>query len=186
MSGDMTRTERSDLQVLVKRRAKASCADVDMLAAQRRAEVEASLSKIWSAEDEGWADYLARAQAEVEALNARIKQECDERGIPKEMQPYSGFYFEERGSNSSPSRRVELRKKAYATIEASAKAAKAAIGHNELDVLGELIAGGLESEAARTFLRTMPTAGELMPSATEAMKSLTADLGSTREIKNVD
>ena len=50
-------------------------------------------------------------------------------------------------------------------IDADAKAAKVAIERSSVEIQTELVAGGLESEAARTFLASMPTAEALMAAA---------------------
>jgi hypothetical protein len=73
-----------------------------------------------------------------------------------------------RGENYSAARRAELRKVAKTRIVAEIKAAKTTIERSSVEVQTELIAGGLESEEAKAFLESMPTAEALMPSLSMA------------------
>lgn len=70
-----------------------------------------------------------------------------------------------RGENASALRRGELRAVAKTRIDADARAAKVAIERSSVEMQTELVAGGLESEAARAFLPSMPTTEALMAAA---------------------
>jgi hypothetical protein len=87
-------------------------------------------------------------------------------GIRPQFRPQLVLQWYGRGENASRDRRAELRKAAQTRIAALGKEAKTAIDARTAEVLTELIAGGLESEAARAFLATIPTAEDLMPRLT--------------------
>jgi hypothetical protein len=74
-----------------------------------------------------------------------------------------GWY--ERGENASARRRAELRTVAKTRIDAMAKAAKVEVERQSIGVQSRLVASGLSSDEARTFLATMPTAEALVGAA---------------------
>ncbi len=57
---------------------------------------------------------------------------------------------------------------AQTRVAADVKAAKAEIERRSLAIQTELLAGGLESAAARRFLDSMPMAADLMPQLSAA------------------
>ena len=118
----MTRRERQDLSEIVKRRGRVTKASLETLAADREAEVERQLSAIHRADEDQWKAITTEAQRLVGEAAAQIARICDERGIPKEFRPRLHLNWWERGDNASASRRAELRKLAFARIDADRKA----------------------------------------------------------------
>jgi hypothetical protein len=160
---NMTKGERDELAKIARQQARVAKAQVEAVKAELAADVEAKLSAEFSAQDEMFRDANKIAdQAEREA-NAAIAQRCDEAGIPEEFRPRRQTYWVPRGGNLDPSRRAELRKLASARLDHIAKSAKLKIEAQAADVLTNIYAGGLTSDAARAFLNTMPDPRSLMP-----------------------
>lgn len=65
--------------------------------------------------------------------------------------------------NGSASRRAELRRVLDTRVTALEKQAITEIERRSLQIQTELMAGGLDSDEARVFLESMPTAESLMP-----------------------
>ena len=84
-------------------------------------------------------------------------------GIPKKLAPSLSFGWRGYGQNATKEARVDLRREAKARIVAMEAAAKTEIERISVNAQTELIADGLTSEAAQTFLQQMPSAETLMP-----------------------
>jgi len=163
-----TRAERDDLQKVARMRAKIAKADVAVREAELLADAEEKLSAVFSAHDAAWREAQKIADEAIAAMNRRVAEVCDARGVPRSFRPSAGLYWSNRGENGTAARRAELRKRAQTRIAASGKAAKLAIERAEAQVLTEIIAGGLTSDAAREFLESIPTPEQLMPPLTVA------------------
>ena len=159
----MSKQEREELSKLVRRREKLAKADVDRVAAERRAEFEARLAKRYDAYDARWRDATQRMTEAMEQLNEQITEQLIAEGQPREFCPKFNSLWFARGENSTAGRRVELRAVATSHINALAKQAKVEIERQSVDFQTELVASGLRSEEARAFLAQMPTAEELLP-----------------------
>jgi len=163
MSEEMTRREREDLAKLVRRRERLAKATTVARAAELRADFEEQLATEYDPLDAMWREAYEDAERRVQELNAQIAERCQEAGIPARFAPSAHMGWLSRGENYSAKRRTELRKVAETRIAASEKAAKAEIERRSVDVQTALIAGGLESDEARTFLESIPSAAGLMP-----------------------
>lgn len=159
----MSRRDREELSKLTRRREKVAKSDARERAARIRADGEAQLATIFKADDFRWAEAVKVAERQVEEANAVIDRHCDDAGIPENFRPYIGSYFSGRGDNASLRRRAELRRVLETRVAALEKEAFTEIERRSLDIQTELMAGGLDSETARTFLSSMPTADALMP-----------------------
>lgn len=159
----MTRREREDLAALVRRREKVSKTGVKERTSQLTAQVEAQLAAIYPEDDPRWKDITAEAQRAAQAADAAVAEKCRALGIPEQFRPGLSLFWHGRGENAMGSRRAELRQLAKRRIDALEKSAYAAIEARSVEVQTQLLAGGLESDAARAFLETMPTAEALMP-----------------------
>lgn len=179
--GDMTKGERSELASVVKRNERVAKTAVAQREAELRADVEAQLSAVFEAGDEAWAHVTSEAERVVRQADAEVARICRERGVRPEFRPQLHLAWYSRGVNAEASRRAELRKLAYARIEAAGRAAKTAIEVRATEVLTALVAGGLESDQAREFLASIPTAEALMPPiSTDELKALEASLPTSR------
>lgn len=159
----MTRAERDDLAKVARLRAKVARTAVGQREAELLADVEEQLAAEYAITDEAWAELTKGAAEAVAEADRQVAELCRQRGIPEDFRPGLSLGWYGRGKNAIPGRRAELRKVAQTWIAAAAKGAKAAIEAREAEVLTELLAGGLTSDAARSFLESIPSAVALMP-----------------------
>lgn len=167
-STPMTKGERNELAKVARLRARVAGANVAQRQAELLAEIEEQLSAEYRFDDAAWADVTTEANRAIAEADAAVSQRCRDLGIPDRFRPSLTIGWYSRGENAAAARRTELRALAKARVEADAKAAKLVIANREADVLTEIIAGGLETDAARRFLDSIPTAHELMPAFTLA------------------
>jgi hypothetical protein len=162
-NGEMTKTERQDLAKLVRQREKLAKAAAGQRAVELQADFERQMAAQFERDDAAWKEYVEAAEATARQADAEIARIAAERGIPKQFRPSFGTYWRTRGENACKERRDELRKLAKAHIAALQKQAALAIEAESVDIQTRLVAGGLQSDAARAFLEAMPTAEQLMP-----------------------
>ena len=160
----MTRSEREELAKIIRLRAKVTKAGIETAAADLRADVERQLSQIHKADADQWKDITAEADRFVHDADAAIARICDEHGIPSDFRPYLHLSWIGRGENASAARRAELRKVAYARIDADRKAGYQLVDARAADALTALASGALTSVEAKAFLESLPTVDALMPS----------------------
>ena len=101
-------------------------------------------------------------------IDSDLEARCLARGIRPEFRPRIQMAWMSRGANGSSERRAELRKTAQARIAHLEATAKRQIEAASIEAQTILVSGGLQSDEARTFLASMPTADELMPPLTLA------------------
>lgn len=160
----MTKAERHDLTQLIKKRERVMKSQAQERSAALLAEFDAQSAKIHSYDDDAvWAEATRAAEVAIAEANTKVAERCRELGIPVEFAPRLGFYWEGRGHNAAASRRQELRQAAKSRIEAIEKEAATKIERMSLEAQTQVIARGLESDAAKTFLNTMPSLDALMP-----------------------
>ncbi len=110
--------------------------------------------------------WKAAVEAAIEAAkkaNEEVAAEADKLGIPKEFQPKLHFTWARRGENEYNERRTELRRLAKAEIDALEKVARVQIESQSVQAQTEIIAHGLNSEAAIAFLNKLPAIESMMP-----------------------
>lgn len=160
----MTRGERQELGQLIRKREKVMRAQAKERSAALLADFDASMAKIYHYdEDPVWKKIHDEAEAAVAAAQSEIEDRCVGLGIPKEFAPGLSFHWHGRGHNAVQSRRSELRRAAKSRVEALETEALAKIERLSLEAQTEVIANGLESDAAKDFLNTMPQLDALMP-----------------------
>jgi len=160
----MTRRDRDDLDKLARMREKVAKNRVEHRKAELMADFEQQLASIYAFNDDAvWKEAKETAQRAVELAARRIADRCRELGIPKTFQPTVGIGWSGRGENATVQRRAELRAVARTRLDAMAKEATASIAAASLEIRTEILAGGLETEAARAFVESMPTPEALMP-----------------------
>lgn len=176
--GEISKAERAELASVIKRNEKVAKAAVETREAELAADVEAQLSAIYDLNDDAWAEVTAEADRLVRQADAEIARICRERGVRSEFRPGLKLFWHGRGVNADKERRGELRKLAYARIEAAGRRARTQIEVKATELLTKLAATGLDSEQGRAFLAQIPTVGELMPPITTTeLKALEAQLG---------
>ena len=165
----MTRGDRQELAKLARLRERVAKADASRRAAELKADFEQQIAAIYSFDDDDvWRASRAAVSEETDRANAAITQRCRELGIPDEFAPSVASGWISRGQNAAKGRRDELRRVAYTRIDQLEKDAKHEIARRSLEVQTELVAAGLTTTDARTFLETMPTAEQLMPPVSAA------------------
>src|SRR5436189_347705 len=110
MSEKMTKTERSELGQLIRKRERVLKSQATERAALMLANFDAQSARIYSFDDdEVWEKATQEAQKIVAESNAKIKTRCRELGIPSEFAPSLDLEWYDRGQNAVASRRTELR-----------------------------------------------------------------------------
>lgn len=160
----MTKGERDQLLQLVKKREKVMKTKAEERSLALLAQFDAESATIHHYDDDAvWAEAVEKAKAVIEEAQVTIAARCKELGIPTEFAPGLVINWHGRGHNEVASRRTELRRAAKSKIEAVQKEAVAKIEEMSLEAQTAIIRHGLESEAAKSFLETMPTLEQLMP-----------------------
>ncbi len=159
----MSKTERHELARVVRLRAKVAKDGVGQLEAEQLAGVEDQLSATYRFDQDVWAEITRGAEGAVKVADDQIARICRDLGVPERFRPSLHLQWYQRGENALSERRAELRKVAQARIAGAGKKAKQTIDAKAAGLLTDLIAGGLESEEARAFLDSIPTAAALMP-----------------------
>ena len=160
----MTRGERTELGSLIRKREKVMKSQAQERSAALMAEFDAQSAKMYHFDDDAvWAKAEQEAKAAVEAANRSIFERCRELGIPEEFAPSVAFNWYSRGHNMAAERRQELRRAAKSKVEALEKEAVTKIERLSYEAQSEIISSGLESDAAKLFLTSMPSMDALMP-----------------------
>lgn len=164
MSDRMTKGERDDLVRLVKQREKVAKTAAEQRSAAMLAEFEQQISALHDFNtNEVW---KAATDAAVEAAreaNEKVEAEAERLGIPAEFRPSIKFMWDRRGQAEYGERRTELRRVAKAEIDAIEKVARVQIEASSVRAQTEIIANGLNSEAALNFLNSLPAIESMMP-----------------------
>ena len=161
----MTKGERDQLLSLIRKREKVMRAKAQERSALLLAEFDAQSAKIHHWDDDAvWAKVHQQATLAVENARVTIAARCAEMGIPAEFAPDLKIYWSGRGHNAVMERRTELRRAAKSRIEAIETEALSKIEQLSLEAQTQIIAHGLESDAAKMFLDQMPALETLMPS----------------------
>lgn len=160
----MTKGERVELGLLIRKRERVMKSIAVERSAAMLADFEKQCAAIYSFDqDEVWKDAFERAKKITDEAESVIAERCKELGIPKEFAPSVSLHWYGRGENAVAARRAELRKVAKAQIARIEKEAITKIERMSLEAQTEVIAHGLESEAALGFLERMPDIAVLMP-----------------------
>jgi hypothetical protein len=160
----MTKGEREDLQRLIRRREQVLKSAAGQRSAELLADFEQQLASVYHYDqDQVWAQaYRVVGEAAREAAGT-IAQRCEELGIPSQFAPSLELYWHGRGQNAVQARRNELIRVAKSRIAAEEKKACVMIEMQSVELQSQVIANGLTSDAARSFLDNMPAVETLMP-----------------------
>lgn len=164
MMGTLSKSERTDLVSLIRKREKVQRAAASQRAAELNADLERQLATIYRFDDDKiWKAAYAAADLEVAKAQEVIAERAAELGIPREFAPGIGIGWHGRGENAVASRRAELRRVGQSKIEAMEKTARAEIERIGLQAQTEVLAFGMDSDLAKEFLTKVTTVEELMP-----------------------
>jgi len=160
----MTKGERQELGQLIRKRERVMKMQAQERSAALLAEFDAQSAKIYHYdEDPVWQRVQREAASAIETAKVEIASRCQELGIPPEFAPDINIYWNGRGHNAVAERRAELRRAAKSRIAAIEADAIHKIEMLSLQAQTQIVANGLESEAAKQFLNAMPALDQLMP-----------------------
>jgi hypothetical protein len=164
MTGKMTKAERDDLVRLVKQREKVAKSAAEQRSAMMLADFERKISEIHAFDrNDVWQAAMQAGIDEAQKVNAAIAAEAAKLGIPPEFRPSVQLHWASRGENEYRQRRAELRRVAETEILAMEKTARVQIEARSIEAQTEIIANGLDSEAAIAFLEKLPPIETMMP-----------------------
>jgi hypothetical protein len=167
MTGAMTKADRDNLIRVARLNTKVALAALKQRSADLQADLERKLAAHYSYnQDEIWAAAAKAAKRAVAEADERVKERCRELGIPDAFRPGITFGWYGRGETAVRSRREELRKIGLAEIDAMERRGRTEIERRSAEIQTRLVAGSLESDEARAFLESIPSADQLMPPIT--------------------
>lgn len=158
----MTRTERSDLIQLARRRARVAKADAKTRAAELTAQVEEQLAAQFAYDDKRWSDARRRMEDAIRELNESIHAQLEAEGLPKRFHPSAQMMWLSRGETGDRDRRGELRRLAHTRIESELQHALADIDRAVVRVETDLLAVSTGQEAQQ-YLLGLPQPEALLP-----------------------
>lgn len=160
----MNKGERDDLVRLVKQRERVAKTSAEQRSAAMLADFERQISDLHPFDsNEVWSAATAAVLEAAKEANAQIAAEAEKLGIPKEFRPSVNFSWNRRGAAEFAERRAELRRVAKAEIETIEKTARVQIEAASVRAQTEIIANGLTSDAALSFLNSLPQIESMMP-----------------------
>jgi len=160
----MTQRERDDLIRLLKQRERVAKTAAEQRSAAMLADFERQISAVHDFNrDEVWKAAVDAAIEAAKKANIEVEAEAERLGIPAEFRPKLSYSWQRRGENEYSQRRAELRKLAQAEIAAIEKTAMVQIEQASVQAQTEVYSHGLESEAARAFLESLPPIESMMP-----------------------
>src|SRR5262245_65559925 len=114
----MTKSEREDLQRLIRQRERVLKSAAKHRTAELLADFENQMGSEFSFDDDAiWQEAMRDAEHEVVRAKQRIAARCRELGIPDRFAPNVGIHWHARGyENSVAKRRDELRRMAKVKI----------------------------------------------------------------------
>jgi hypothetical protein len=165
MTAAMNKTEREDLQRLVRQHEKVMKSAARQRSSELLADFENQMGQEYSFDqDETWAQAAAAAQHLVKQCQDQVAARCRELGIPERFAPGLTVDWRHRGyENLIEKRRSELRRMAQTRIAAIEQKAITEIEISSLKAQEALAVAGLSSSAAKTFIENLPTIETLMP-----------------------
>lgn len=171
MADEMTKKDRDQLIQVAKMRARVAKGSIDQRELALKGQIEDELQQLFETESEVAERAMQRAQAVARTAQTELDEWLDEHEIPTRMRPRIGVADPSKGfgDETIASRRAALRHLANARVKALAAHAKVELDRSCADTVTALIAGGLDSDAARQMLEQMPTIDQLMlaPSVAE-------------------
>jgi hypothetical protein len=161
----MTKSERDDLQRLVRQREKVLKSAAKQRSSELLADFENQMGSEYAFDDDAvWAKATEAAEREVAKAQIKVEARCRELGIPKQFAPGLSLDWHSRGyGNTVANRRVELRRMAQTRIDAIQQKAVTEIELSCLKAQEQIAVAGLSSEAAKELFGQLPAIETLMP-----------------------
>jgi hypothetical protein len=152
----ISNTEVTRLSRLGREQERVALAQVEQEAKDQKARFHEDLKRRFSfLEHEEWRIPMAEAEAAIAPLAAQVDAHCERLGIPIYARPRLSARWSLGGLEVARNEVAELRRLAYARIEADLTAAKAAIKARLSGYMVAVLSDGLSSEA-RTLLAQLP------------------------------
>jgi len=161
----MTKSEREDLQRLIRQRERVLKSAAKQRSAELLADFENQMGQEYSFDQDAvWEKATEAAKREVDKAQKLVAARCRELGIPSQFAPALTLNWRHRGyDNLVDRRRAELRRMAETQIEAIERKAITQIELSCLEAQEKVAVAGLTSKAARLFIDKMPSVQTLMP-----------------------
>lgn len=160
--------ERVELRGLIKQQFKVLAAEVQHREAELIADIDAELSTRYATEDREWADaeflILEAAREANRKANDVMRGLLGDQWLTGADRVLIGVETYRLRNARSSSDKAADRAQAVRKVNVQVKRAQVALARQEVDLLTKLAAEGLESAEAREFLKSIPTAAELVPS----------------------
>jgi len=165
MTKAMSRAEIEDLQRLVRQREKVLKSAAKQRSAELLADFENQMGQEYSFDqDETWDAAYKAADREVAKAQAQVAARCRELGIPGRFAPEVDVHWRVRGyDNLITKRKDELRRMATTRIDAIERQAITQIELQCLAAQEKLATASVTSEAAGSFIASLPGIDTLMP-----------------------
>jgi len=165
MTSSMTKSEREDLQRLIRQREKVLKSATKQRSAELIADFENQMGQEYRFDqDEVWEQAVKAIEPVVRKAKAQIAARCKELGIPERFAPDVDLTWHHRGyGNALKARREELRRMAQTQVEAIEAKAITEIELSCLKAQEQIALAGLTSDAARQFIDALPSIDVLMP-----------------------
>src|SRR5262245_12243097 len=154
----MSRSEREDLQRLVRQREKVLKSAAKLRSAELLADFENQMGQEYAFDQDAvWEKAEKIAEAAVIKAEKQVAARCRELGIPEQCSPSLELRWHARGyGNTLEKRRAELRRMAQTQVEALERKAFVDIEQSCLNAQTQLAISGLTSDAARQFIEQVP------------------------------
>jgi hypothetical protein len=165
-SNSMTKGERTEIDRLMRDRARVAKNEIESHAVRVLANIEAQLAAVYPENHTAWADLTEHTRQLLADADTQLAERCRQLGIPERFRPSIDFHWHGRGENALKDRRAELRRVAQTELAARVKAAKNEVDRRTVDLRTQLAAGMLESPQAKDFLNAMPSVDDLIPPIT--------------------
>lgn len=160
----ITKGERTELRSIVRQQFKVLRAEVLQREAEMLAEVENEISDKYSEQDQGWTALMHEVHEATMEANPRINDALYKAGY--QVKGGSERMWVMTPTIKQPTKdRQALRYHATTRIRAQVKGALLRLDREEADLLRNLAVGASESDEARAFLSSIPSAAELVPAA---------------------
>jgi hypothetical protein len=161
----MIRSEREDLQRLIRQREKVLKSAAQQRSAELLADFENQMGQEYAFDqDEVWKKAVETVKPLVAKAQAQITNRCRELGIPDRFAPSVTLAWHARGyGNVLERQKGELRTMAKTRIAAVEAKARTEIELSCLQAQEKIALAGLTSDAARLFIEKLPGIETLMP-----------------------
>lgn len=165
MTEKMTRADQASLRSLIRQRFKVLRADVAAREAELHQELAARVTAADAGRDKEWNDALFLISEAAKEGNRKANDALRALGWPELDLDGKEYEIVTARSVGRPDRRKqhEMKAEGQAKISARVRKALADLDRIEADVLTDLTIRTLDSDAARQFLESIPTVGDLVP-----------------------